>query len=268
MGRPGPLVAIVLALAAAGGAVAVVLHVPPALPTEPLAHARAPDGESAAEGPAAAVDVESPSRTLEPTPAPAEIDPGELGEADEPALALDFTPNRAQVDQLRRMSEEEREAFARQLSFGIGTKELKDGRLRALVERQMARSEKEQKAALDRMYAAGDVARLLGERRRHGTAPRRLEEGPPRHDRALEPQDARRHDRRRRGARGRFTRARPRLRRLRAHPRPPPRHGARALRARPRHGALRQPARITSHPGSRVGTARRALLAERCRPRR
>jgi len=158
MGRPGPLVAIVLALAAAGGAVAVVLHVPPALPTEPLAHARAPDGESAAEGPAAAVDVESPSRTLEPTPAPAEIDPGELGEADEPALALDFTPNRAQVDQLRRMSEEEREAFARQLSFGIGTKELKDGRLRALVERQMARSEKEQKAALDRMYAAGDAA--------------------------------------------------------------------------------------------------------------
>ena len=158
MGRPGPLVAIVLALAAAGGAVAVVLHVPPALPNEPLAHARAPDGENAAEGPAAAVDVESPSRTLEPTPAPAEIDPGELGEADEPALALDFTPNRAQVDQLRRMSEEEREAFARQLSFGIGTKELKDRRLCALVERQMARSEKEQKAALDRMYAAGDAA--------------------------------------------------------------------------------------------------------------
>jgi len=160
MGRPGLLVAIVLALAAAGGAVAVVFHVPPALPNEPLAHARAPDGEHAAEGPAPAVDVESPSRTLEetPAPAPAEVDPDELGEADEPALALDFTPNRAQVDQLRRMSEEEREAFARQLSFGIGTKELKDRRLRALVERQMARSEKEQKAALDRMYAAGDAA--------------------------------------------------------------------------------------------------------------
>jgi hypothetical protein len=164
MGRPGPLVAIVLSLAAAGGAVAVVLHVPPALPNEPLAHARADTGESAAEGPAAPVDVESPLRTLEPTPAPAEIDPGDLGEADEPALALDFTPNRAQVDQLRRMSEEEREAFARQLSFGIGTKELKDPRLRTLVERQMARSEKEQKAALDRMYAAGDAA-LAGKAR-------------------------------------------------------------------------------------------------------
>jgi hypothetical protein len=156
----------VLALAVAGGAVAVVLHVPAAPSTEPLAHARDSDGKGATEGPAAAVDAASPSRTLEPTPdpAPAEIDPGELGElgelgeADEPALALDFTPNRAQVDQLRRMSEEERETFARQLSFGIGTKELKDKRLRALVERQMARSEKEQNAALDRMYAAGDTA--------------------------------------------------------------------------------------------------------------
>ena len=158
MGRPGPLVAIVLALAAAGGAVAYVLHEPAALPTGPLAHARGEAGTGAAEGPAAAVDAESPLRTLEPTPAPAECDPGELGEADEPALALDFSPNRAQVDQLRRMSEEEREAFARQLSFGIGTKELKDSRLRSLVDRQMARSEKEQKAALDRMYAAGDAA--------------------------------------------------------------------------------------------------------------
>ena len=73
-------------------------------------------------------------------------------------ISLDFTPNRAQVDQLRRMSEEERETFARQLSFGIGTKELKDRRLGAVVERQMARSEKEQNAALDRMYAAGDAA--------------------------------------------------------------------------------------------------------------
>jgi len=157
MGRPGPLVAIVLALAAAGGAVAYVLHVPAAPSTEPLAHARAPDGERAAEGPAAAVDAELPLRMLDPTPdpAPAEGDPGELGE---PALALDFTPNRAQVDQLRRMSEEERETFARQLSFGIGTKELKDRRLGAVVERQMARSEKEQNAALDRMYAAGDAA--------------------------------------------------------------------------------------------------------------
>ena len=163
MGRTGPLVAIVLALAAAGGALAFVLHVPAAPSTEPLAHARAADGERAPEGPAAAAETETPSRMLEPAPdpAPAECDPGELGEAgenDEPALALDFTPNRAQVDQLRRMSEEERATFARQLSFGIGTKELKDPRLRALVERQMARSENEQKAALDRMYAAGDAA--------------------------------------------------------------------------------------------------------------
>ena len=160
MGRTGPLVVIVLALAAVGGAVAVVLHVPAAPSNEPLAHAQAADGAGTAEGRASAVDAASPSRTLEPAPdpAPAEIDPGELGAADEPALALDFTPNRAQVDQLRRMSEEEREAFARQLSFGIGTKELKDARLRALVARQMAQSEKEQKAALDRMYAAEDAA--------------------------------------------------------------------------------------------------------------
>lgn len=160
MGRTGPLVAIVLALAVAGGAVAVVLHVPAAPSNEPLAHAQAADGAGTEEGRAAAVDAASPSRTLEPAPDPesAASDPGGLGEADEPALALDFSPNRAQVDQLRRMSEEEREAFARQLSFGIGTKELKDARLRALIERQMARSEKEQRAALDRMFAAEDAA--------------------------------------------------------------------------------------------------------------
>jgi hypothetical protein len=141
----------------------VSLRVPAAPSTEPLAHARDETGAGAAERTAPASEAESPSRKLEPAPdpAPVERDPGELGEADEndePALALDFTPNRAQVDQLRRMSEEERETFARQLSFGIGTNELKDPRLRALVERQMARSEKEQKAALDRMYAAVDAA--------------------------------------------------------------------------------------------------------------
>src|SRR5258705_10266173 len=122
MGRPGPLVGIVLALAAAGAAVALVLPVPAAPSTEPLAHARAADGERAPQGPATDLEAESPSRMLEPAPdpVPAECDPvelGELGEADEPALALDFTPNRAQVDQLRRMGEEERETFARQLSF-------------------------------------------------------------------------------------------------------------------------------------------------------
>lgn len=161
MGRPAPLVAIALALAVAGAAVAYFLHRPDALPPAvPLAHARSTRQPDSGSSESAA----APTRTLDPVedPRAAESpDAGASGEPDEfgePALALDFTPNRAQIDQLRRMDDDARTAFARQLSFGIASDELKDPRLRKFIEARMGRSQTELDHSLACMYAASDKA--------------------------------------------------------------------------------------------------------------
>ncbi len=161
MGRPSLLAAIFVVLAAAAAAI-VLSHGSERLPTEPLAHARASE-----DGPApapAAPDAASapPVRTLEPEPAsapPAAEDPdAEDDGGAESAPVLDFTPSRAQVEQLRKMTEVLRDSEARQIALGIPADRLKDAALKKFIAARLARSDRALKKARTKLDAATEFA--------------------------------------------------------------------------------------------------------------